>query len=80
MSTKKEKTKSTQTLDEQMAQLQGIVEKLEQSGTTIADGIKYFADGVKVAKDCLDTLSQYKGQITELKKECDALIQTEFVL
>ncbi len=60
--------------EKKLAELERLVEKLESSDTSLADGVALFEKGVALTKDCLTALSEYKGKITMIQGEVDKLL------
>ena len=64
--------------EESLKSLQQIIEKLEDRNTTLDEGIVQFEKGVKITRDCLETINGSMGKITLLQKDMDRLIETPF--
>ena len=63
--------------EKKLAQLEEIVKKLELGNLSLDEGVALFEEGVGVTKECLATLSQYKGRIAQIQSEMDALFDDE---
>lgn len=58
--------------------LETIVKKLETPEMGIDEGVKLFADGVKLSKECYDILNNNKGEIVEIKKQLETITEKPF--
>ncbi len=64
-------------LNDKIAELEKIVDKLDGQGVTLEEGISLFESGVKITKECLEYLALEKGKITQIKEQLDGLIESE---
>lgn len=55
-------------LEENMKRLEVIAQTLDGGDKSLEECLKLYEEGVKLAKDCLDSLEQTKGKITEIKE------------
>lgn len=62
-------------LEDKINELEKLVSKLEKEDVGIEEGITLFEQGLAVAKNCLDSLSESRGKITALKKQMDKLFE-----
>lgn len=60
-------------LEQKLKELEELTLKME-SGVSLEEGLKLFEQGVKLTKECMATLKAYKGKITEIKSEMDAIL------
>ena len=67
-------------LHHNIEELRLIVEKLGQQNTSIEFGIQAFGQGIELARQSLDILNSYKGQLKELKLQADELVETDLIL
>jgi len=67
-----------QKIEDMIASLDELAGKLDSSDTTLDEAVKYFEDGVDIAKKCFGVLQQTSGKITILKKEMNELVETPF--
>ena len=64
-------------LNDKIAELEKIVDRLDEQGVTLEEGIALFEDGVKITKECLEYLSKERGKITQIKEQLDGLLETK---
>lgn len=55
-------------LEENMKRLEVIAQTLDGGEKSLEECLKLYEEGVKLAKNCLDSLEQTKGKITEIKE------------
>lgn len=65
-------------LDKKLEELKQIATDLEKDDITFEESVKGFEKGVKIAKECLTTLNETKGKITQIKQDLDAFKEEEF--
>ena len=61
--------------ENQLCELEKIVNKLESGNVTLEEGVSLFEKGVSLTKDCLQSLSEYKGKITIIQDEVNKLME-----
>lgn len=59
--------------EKKLIELEKIVQKLEDSSTTLDGGIELFEKGLILTKDCLKELSNSKAKISTIKQELEEL-------
>lgn len=64
-------------LDEKLEQLKIITEKLDDENVTFDEGILLFENGVSIAKECLTTINEAKGKITQIKQDLESYKEEE---
>ena len=52
--------------EESMAELDKIVERLENGNLTLDESIKEFASGMELIKDCRDTLTNARQKVMKI--------------
>ena len=62
-------SKTKKTFEESMARLEEIVELLEDSDLALDKKIKLFEEGLKLTKECNDTLKGYEEEVDKIVKE-----------
>lgn len=60
-------------LEIKLKELEELTQKME-SGVSLDEGIRLFEQGLKLTKECMAELKDYKGKLTEIKKEMDELL------
>ena len=55
-------------LEESMKRLEVIASELDSGEKSLEECLKLYEEGVKLAKECLDSLENTKSKITEIKK------------
>lgn len=63
--------------EEKNKRLEEIVKKLESNKTSIEEATSLYEEGVNIAKDCYEILSQSKGKVTILQKELEDLTEKQ---
>ena len=63
--------------DKSIDELEKIVQRLSNEKMNLEEGLKLYADGIKIAKSALDELNSFKGSIEMLNKDLSAL-EAEF--
>ena len=63
--------------EEKNKRLDEIVKKLESNKTSIEEATSLYEEGVNMAKDCYEILSQSKGKVTILQKELEDLTEKQ---
>jgi exodeoxyribonuclease VII small subunit len=66
------------TFSESSKRLNEIARRLEEPDVTLDESIALFEESVRLSSECMDILKTKKGKITEIKKELDKLIETDF--
>lgn len=64
MEEKKEKT-----IEETMAELEAIIEKMEDRTSTLEESFVYFETGMKLVKECNERIDKVEKQIMVLSEE-----------
>ena len=59
-------------LEKNLKSLEELVEKMKNA--SLEEGIKLFEKGVGLTKECMEQLKEYKGKLSEIKSEMDALL------
>ena len=60
-------------LENKLKALEELTAKME-SGVSLEEGIRLFAEGVNLTKECMAELKEYKGKLTQIKKDMDTLL------
>ena len=63
--------------ENKIQKLEESVKKLEDGKVSLDESIDLFEKGVKITKDCLSSLKQYKGKIAIVQGEVDKLFIDE---
>lgn len=63
-----------------LKQLEQTINKLDDPQTSLDDGIRLFDEGIEISKKCLTALSEAKGKVVLLKKELDAVTESDLPL
>lgn len=64
MEEKKEKT-----IEETMAELEAIIEKMEDRSSTLEESFVYFETGMKLVKECSERIDKVEKKIMILSEE-----------
>ena len=56
-------------------QLEEIVNKMEDSSTTLSEGIELYSQGIEITRKCLEILNDGKERIKELQAQMTALFE-----
>lgn len=59
-------------LEAKLKLMEELTEKMK--GASLEEGLRLFEQGVMLTKECMAQLQEYKGKLTEIKAEMDALI------
>lgn len=70
-------TKKIKSFEDSLRRLKEISEKLEGSEVGLDESIKFYEEGVKLAKACYTTLSEAELKIKELKSELESDFDNE---
>ena len=62
-------------LENNLKQLAALVEKLESKNNSLEEALALFERGVKLTRECLESVNASRGKLTELSKEMDKLIE-----
>ena len=65
-------------LEKALNKLDSIVAKLESKDVSPDERVQLFDEGVKLAKQCADKLTQIKGSVNKLKGELESLSFEKF--
>ncbi len=60
-------------IEQLLNKLNEIVEKMEDENTKIDESLALFEEGVTLAKQCFDSIEEYKGKLTVIKEKLDGL-------
>lgn len=63
----KKETKAT--FEQSLQRLEDIVQDLEQGNVPLEESLKLFEEGIKISKECLDTLKTAEVKIKQLSKD-----------
>lgn len=63
--------KDTRGFDERLAELEGIVEQLEQGGLGLEPAIERYQRGIELLKECHRTLAGYRERVEELSRDAE---------
>ena len=67
------------TFEEKLKRIDEICCSLESGKLSLDDSIKIYEEGMKLTKECLDTIDNAKGKIVEIKKKLDnTVVEEEF--
>lgn len=61
--------------EDSLQRLQEISDLLEAGDVSLEDSLKVYEEGIKLAKNCFDTLKQAELKVTELKKQLETNIK-----
>lgn len=61
--------KNEKTLEASFEELQGIINKLEDSSCTLEESFRLYADGMKLLKDCNDAIDKVEKQVILLEEQ-----------
>ena len=73
----KTKTQSAESCDfeNKLDALQAIVNRLENdSAVTLEDSMSLYEDGLKLTKECVESLAHMQSRIAELNKQLDLVL------
>ena len=73
----KTKTKAVESCDfeNKLDALQAIVNRLESDqGVTLEDSMSLYEDGLKLTKECVESLALMQSRIAELNKQLDLVL------
>lgn len=65
--------------EESLEQLEAIVEKMERGELSLEQSLEAFEKGVKLTRNCQDTLKKAEQRVTELLKETGELKKSGLV-
>ncbi|MBC8146339.1 MAG: exodeoxyribonuclease VII small subunit [bacterium] len=69
------------TFEQSLERLTGVVDALENDGTSLADAMALYEEGITLAKTCRDQLEKAELKITELRGRSEAgFTETEIEL
>ena len=60
--------------EKKLNELQKVLEKMECSETTLSEGVELFEQGVKLTKECLSVLNDYRNRISAIENEVEELL------
>lgn len=63
--------------EEKIRQLEEIVSAMEDSSTSLSEGIDLYSQGIEITKECLAILNDGKERIKALQSEMSALFEGE---
>lgn len=61
-------------IEKQIAELEKIVEKMQDENIKLDESILLFEKGLQIAKNCASALKEKKGQLTVLTEEMKKII------
>lgn len=61
--------------EDNVKQLEKIVNKMEDSSTTLSEGIELYSQGIEITRKCLEILNDGKERIKELQAQMTALFE-----
>jgi exodeoxyribonuclease VII small subunit len=64
----------TNSIEEKINALSGLVEKIEEEGTSIDEAITLYSEAMTLAKKSFDDLDKIKQKITTITKEGESLV------
>jgi exodeoxyribonuclease VII small subunit len=73
-------TKEIKAMDfeQQLESLEALVESLESGDLSLEDSLTSFEQGIKVARDCQQTLKQAEQKVEVLMRQGDELVSQPF--
>ncbi|HPG92227.1 MAG TPA: exodeoxyribonuclease VII small subunit [Clostridia bacterium] len=60
-------------IEQLLKKLNQIVTEMENQNVTIEKSLELFDEGVILAKQCFDSLDEYKGKLTVIKEKLDTI-------
>lgn len=60
--------KKKQSFEESIKRLENIIEKMENSDTTLEDSLKLYKEGIELSSICSDTLNEIEKEVTLLSQ------------
>lgn len=60
-------------IEQLLKKLNEIVAQMENPDVTIEKSLELFDEGVTLAKQCFDSLEEYKGKLTVIKEKLDQI-------
>ena len=73
-------SKKTIPFEEKLNKLEGIVEQIESPEIELEKAIALYKDGIKLAKECGETLQKHEEEILVLQKTAEEFILEPFSL
>lgn len=67
--------KSTKTLEESFLKLDQVIEQLEKEEITLEDSFKLYTDGMKLLKECNDSIDKVEKKLIVLNESLNKLEQ-----
>lgn len=67
------KKKSVKSFEEKLARLEELTALLEQENLGLDKSIELYEEGVKLSKECLETLQKAELKVVELKDQVNGL-------
>ena len=61
--------KKDKPLEASFEELQGIINKLEDSSCTLEESFRLYSDGMKLLKDCSDAIDKVEKQVILLEEQ-----------
>ncbi len=68
----------TNSFEENMQNLEGIVQELEKGELNLEDSIKKFEEGIEISKKCNEILENAEKKITILIKKDDKIEEEDY--
>ena len=66
------------TFEEKIKRIDEICASMETGKLSLDESMKLYEEGMKLSKDCLDTIEKSKGKIVEIKKTMDGILEEDF--
>ncbi|MBR2970578.1 MAG: exodeoxyribonuclease VII small subunit [Clostridia bacterium] len=60
-------------IEQKLNELNELTQKME-SGVSLEEGLKLFEQGVRITKECMAQLQEYKGKLSQIKADMDTLL------
>ncbi|MBE5731348.1 MAG: exodeoxyribonuclease VII small subunit [Clostridiales bacterium] len=60
-------------IEQKLNELNELTQRME-SGVSLEDGLKLFEQGVRITKECMAQLQEYKGKLNQIKADMDTLL------
>lgn len=60
-------------IEQKLNELNELTKKME-SGVSLEEGLKLFEQGVRITKECMAQLQEYKGKLNQIKADMDTLL------
>ena len=60
-------------IEQKLNELNELTQRME-SGVSLEEGLKLFEQGVRITKECMAQLQEYKGKLNQIKADMDTLL------